>query len=1022
LAVLLAGGDAMRKLLFLVLALMVSTPAWASINRVQSKANFSGSGTSCQAQFTVNATTTANDSVVVWTAWKPSSGAPTASVADTQGNSYSLALASTEQPTSGVYSQIFFASGIKGGTQDTVTVSYSGSTSSCVIVIVEYSGILTTSALDATVANTGASSSLTSGLATPTSSNKLVFGAGTTDTGAVSAGSGYGTIQSSGGYIAEDSVLISNAQQQATAGSTSSGNWVMQLATFRGSSDSWSGSQTFTGDAYFTSGVPYYDVKAFGASGSPITTTGTIAALSNSLVLGSPADFTNGQGIAIVGAGPVSILATPSAVSVAQSLVSVTIVSISGNGTTATATCLLQCGFAVGQSVTISGNSTSGFNTATAIVGTDSLNTFTYPNTTNGTGTGGSAVVLAGSTTYTYQVAAIDSLNGESAASSASTVTSGPAVLSLNATETITWNCVSNALMYGIYGRSSGSVTFLGMAGPCTNSASTKTFTDYGNRLNTPYWLPTTVPSTGTAQFLVTSISSGAGTGTVVLANLATTRVTSNLVQHDDTVAINSALSAAAATQGGGTVFFPANGAYNFGQLSLPATASNIILDFAGILQPYSSITLNQVGYSLHGAAQGQFHAPFQRGPCGYIQSGNLNPIIRITGTVVGITLSNVCLGSGSGGNGVFGDGILVDSGPSNTTISSVSVGSFSTAVGSPLKLDTPSGGFGAFLDNDMFSGPYQTLIPSIDDNAMGQVFLHNSTILNTGVHLYGPNSGSGSQGTDGFSNILTEDLFTPSFLLLDTTNATLANLSVDHIEMADDESGGGLYLIQNVQTAGSYNIEITNSRGWHTQMVGGQPLAGAFLSGVTTALGQSSDIFQIDNAGDFNEFREGGIGCASTTNVTLTICELSAASPGVVITNASGGSGDLTDWNSFGNTGGNLARIDKNGILTVAKTNTTADCAVNSASPAACGNASSGGFVVPGATTTYTVNTTSVSATSRIFILPVTDGSNLPSSPTCVAPASGAIVQSARSAGVSFTFKLPSSSGTTCFNYLIVN
>jgi hypothetical protein len=100
----------------------------------------------------------------------------------------------------------------------------------------------------------------------------------------------------------------------------------------------------------------------------------------------------------------------------------------------------------------------------------------------------------------------------------------------------------------------------------------------------------------------------------------------------------------------------------------------------------------------------------------------------------------------------------------------------------------------------------------------------------------------------------------------------------------------------------------------------------------------------------------------------------------------------------------------------------TATNCTANSASPAACGSASSGAFVVPTTTTTYTVDTTAVTAVSRIFLFPTTDASNLPSRPICVAPASGVIVQSARVAATSFTVTLLSTTGTTCFNYWIVN
>jgi hypothetical protein len=101
----------------------------------------------------------------------------------------------------------------------------------------------------------------------------------------------------------------------------------------------------------------------------------------------------------------------------------------------------------------------------------------------------------------------------------------------------------------------------------------------------------------------------------------------------------------------------------------------------------------------------------------------------------------------------------------------------------------------------------------------------------------------------------------------------------------------------------------------------------------------------------------------------------------------------------------------------------TGSNCAVNSASPAACGSAAAGAVVVPTTTTTYTVNTSAVTANSVIAIMPRTYSGNLPSSPTCVTPAvTSSWNVSAISAATSFTFTLPSTSGQTCWNYSIVN
>lgn len=101
----------------------------------------------------------------------------------------------------------------------------------------------------------------------------------------------------------------------------------------------------------------------------------------------------------------------------------------------------------------------------------------------------------------------------------------------------------------------------------------------------------------------------------------------------------------------------------------------------------------------------------------------------------------------------------------------------------------------------------------------------------------------------------------------------------------------------------------------------------------------------------------------------------------------------------------------------------TASNCAVNSASPAACSSAASGVVAVPTLTTTYTVNTTAVTANSRIFLQPTSDNTGIPSSPTCATLAVTAVnMISARSANTSFTFSLPSTTGITCFEYFIIN
>ncbi len=251
----------MRRIVLGAMVLVACSPTWATIARVQSKANFAGSGSSCAATFTTNPT--AHNLIVVWASWKPSA-VTVSTVTDSLLNSYNNAVGPTTQPTSLVDSQIFYASNIAGGGSDTVTVNFSASTTICSVVIVEYTGPDQNSPLDITSTNTGASNSLNSGLPVPNFGNELVFAAASVDTGAASAGNGFGSIQATGGSLAEDNIQISNAQQHATATSSASGNWIMQMVTFRDSGYLWSGSQSIAGPR------PYIDVTAYGAKGNGI--------------------------------------------------------------------------------------------------------------------------------------------------------------------------------------------------------------------------------------------------------------------------------------------------------------------------------------------------------------------------------------------------------------------------------------------------------------------------------------------------------------------------------------------------------------------------------------------------------------------------------------------------------------------------------------------------------------------------------------------------------------------------------
>lgn len=225
--------------------------------------------------------------------------------------------------------------------------------------------------------------------------------------------------------------------------------------------------------------------RDFGASGSSQTTTGTITAGSNVLVLANALDFENGQGIAIVNAG-------------------------TGPYEAGTTTALAS---PAAPTVTVEGT--------------------------------------AGTTDYSYAIAALDGNGGETAASAATAITTGNATLSSSDYNALSWTAVTGASGYAIYRTASaGTPSTTGFIG-ITNGMS---FNDTGVATSIPpVGVATDAPTTALGDLFVTSITSGAGTTSLTLAATAANAVTGSDVLHDDTAAIQNALD----NSGGGDVFFP---------------------------------------------------------------------------------------------------------------------------------------------------------------------------------------------------------------------------------------------------------------------------------------------------------------------------------------------------------------------------------------------------------------------------------------------------------------------------------
>ena len=152
------------------------------------------------------------------------------SVKDSKGNTYVLAVGPT--PNTGLQQSIYYAKNIVGGS-NTVTVKFNQAAAYPDVRILEYSGLDPTSPLNVTAAAKGNGTSASSGSATTTSANELIFGAGNTAHHFTAAGSGFTSrVINIYGNIAEDEVVSSSGSYAATA-TNYTGLWVMQMATFK---------------------------------------------------------------------------------------------------------------------------------------------------------------------------------------------------------------------------------------------------------------------------------------------------------------------------------------------------------------------------------------------------------------------------------------------------------------------------------------------------------------------------------------------------------------------------------------------------------------------------------------------------------------------------------------------------------------------------------------------------------------------------------------------------------------------
>jgi len=161
-------------------------------------------------------------------------------VSDSLGNNYVLAIGPTTG--TGLRQSIYYAAGIKAGS-NTVTVRFNQAAAYVDIRALEYSGLDPATPLDVRAGAAGSGTTASSGAATTTSANDLIFGAGMTIAHFTGAGTGFVSriITVPDADIAEDRTVSTPGSYSATA-PNSSGSWVMQMVAFRASGTGGQGS------------------------------------------------------------------------------------------------------------------------------------------------------------------------------------------------------------------------------------------------------------------------------------------------------------------------------------------------------------------------------------------------------------------------------------------------------------------------------------------------------------------------------------------------------------------------------------------------------------------------------------------------------------------------------------------------------------------------------------------------------------------------------------------------------------
>lgn len=368
----------------------------------------------------------------------------------------------------------------------------------------------------------------------------------------------------------------------------------------------------------------------------------------------------------------------------------------------------------------------------------------------------------------------------------------------------------------------------------------------------------------------------------------------------DDTAAIQAAINVA--RNGGGTVYFPCGKTFKYGTLDLSEAGSPrgwVRLLFCGRPKPTATMTLNMGMYSLEGAGtESSINFSFQQKPYTLFDISSLGagvaPITITSASADPILIRNIGIA------GATGSAINIPSGPVDVTIEDCVL---SVADSSTSPVIDSSAGFGLRIRNTVLSGSNTNAQPALFSRGTGLITLDNVKFARRGFKAaVGP---TGVSGTWWFHDITTENLLDDALFTIDTTGGgTEAWTLGPNIEIADNQPGGGLYLIKRIGTANFVKVTILPGvRGWSSAISNDLTNTPLVLLGETSSprgFGATSRFVQLNGsngvvAGPFNVNAFGRTGAVS--NVTVSVDQVNTGNPAVVVKGLSGITSDLLQW-----------------------------------------------------------------------------------------------------------------------------